>query len=804
MTRTRIIYWTIVCCLGSVLLFGGCKGKPEKPPEKAKEPVATVRQKVATPTLLIPEERPKEKPPPPPEEEKFEPRGPITVPPSEVPLARVVEEEIAIEVREPEEVLKALAAPSLPPAEEKLPPEAVPVAYKPKLVAAQTNVDVILDVSGSMAAPFAATPQSKFDLLREALYDVVYEMGQQQADFPRNIAVRLIGSKSPASERDCRDTELLAGLGEPNLGGLRKVLGKVRAQGTSPLALGLTKAQDDFPVGGVADRVIVLVADGGDNCDGDPCAAARALQEGPIKTTIHVVAFDISPAEEEGLRCIAEEGHGKYFLARNEGELRQALGDAVHSTVPYNLKLTALAAGVPMPFDLKVYKAGTEKIVRRDKSFGTKLLGLDPGTYDILIEYSSSPEFRKPSKILKGVEILATTRVEQTITFDLGQLVLAAVDNEGKLVPARFRLSKAGTTQPVAQMETGAEAKSFFLASGSYDIIADLVEGGPEARFTLWDKNREIIAGESAELTFRFQKGTLALRGLTTQKVAIPFLFQAYKSGRPDVLVASGAFTAEGGQVLLAPGSYDVLVAGTEPEMVASPRTKISGVEIRAADTTQITAIFEMGMLTLSAVDGQDNKLPASFVVRDHGTQMEMARLVSETGAPVEVPIPPGNYDVVASSLKSVLEPKPSVPVSNIKVAVDKPATEVVKFVLGTIRLRGRSTKERPIRTQFTIYLAATDEVVSQAPPSDDWMIFDLAPGTYDALAVNLVSEKEPKPMIWLRDIKVADGKTESLEAIFTAGKLKIIGRGPNNKIITCHFKVFKYGSDRELINGVT
>jgi hypothetical protein len=144
------------------------------------------------------------------------------------------------------------------------------------------------------------------------------------------------------------------------------------------------------------------------------------------------------------------------------------------------------------------------------------------------------------------------------------------------------------------------------------------------------------------------------------------------------------------------------------------------------------------------------------------------------------------------------------VPVSNIKVAVDKPATEVVKLVLGTIRLRGRSTKERPIRTQFTIYLAATDEVVSQAPPSDDWMIFDLAPGTYDALAVNLVSEKEPKPMIWLRDIKVADGKTESLEAIFTAGKLKIIGRGPNNKIITCHFKVFKYGSDRELINGVT
>ncbi len=51
---------------------------------------------------------------------------------------------------------------------------------------------------------------------------------------------------------------------------------------------------------------------------------------------------------------------------------------------------------------------------------------------------------------------------------------------------------------------------------------------------------------------------------------------------------------------------------------------------------------------------------------------------------------------------------------------------------------------------------------------------------------------------------KVEDGKTISHEAIFTAGKLKVIGRGPNSKIITCHFKVFKYGTDRELINGVT
>jgi hypothetical protein len=66
------------------------------------------------------------------------------------------------------------------------------------------------------------------------------------------------------------------------------------------------------------------------------------------------------------------------------------------------------------------------------------------------------------------------------------------------------------------------------------------------------------------------------------------------------------------------------------------------------------------------------------------------------------------------------------------------------------------------------------------------------------------VSTTEPKPVQWLRNLKVEDGKTVSHEAIFTAGKIKVIGRGPNNKVISCAFRIFRYGSDRELISGTT
>ena len=492
-----------------------------------------------------------------------------------------------------------------------------------------------------------------------------------------------------------------------------------------------------------------------------------------------------------------------FFLARNEGELRSALDQAVNSTIPYNLKLTAQAGSTPIPFTVTVLRAGTEQAIRQDKSFGTKLLRLEPGSYDLLIEYAESPERRKPSKLVKGVEILATTKVEQTIAFDLGQASLTALGNDGAPAPARFLVTRAGSTEPVAQFESQQGTIAFFLSPGIYDMTADLMENQIEG-FSLVESGVEVKASEAIERTFRFQKGTVTLRGVTTQNEAIPFIYQVYRADRADQPVASGALPSEGGAIPLAPGAYDIIVIGADPKMAAAPRTKISGIEVVAAVNTDIAAVFEMGTMKLSAVDGKDGKIPALFVVRDKATQIEMARAASDGGDPVVIPIPPGTYDVVASSLKSNLEPKPSVPVSDVVVTSDKPAEQVIKFVLGTLKLRGRNAKEQPMQSQFTIYKAASDEIVTTAPPSGDWTVFDLAPGTYDALAVNTSSEERPQPMIWLRDLKVADGQSVSHEAIFTAGKLKIIGRGPNNQVIPCTFKVSQYGTDRELINGVT
>jgi hypothetical protein len=812
----RVLVAVFLCAF---VALAGCKKPPEKKaPRKAQEPVAEARQAVESPTLTLRRpatskeaiEKIRERMP-------ERPKGPITLPPAtpsaeERPPERLPKAEgpaplaklPGVEGQKPQAPatdaeVASIAAPEVSMEAEPKPGEAEQVAYEPRLVTAKTNIDVVLDASGSMSAPFGVTTRSKFDLLRQALYDVIFEMVQQQADFPRNMAIRLMGSTTEASLNNCEDTELAVPMGEPNLDAIKAILDEVKAQGQSPLAYTLEQAVNDFPSGGIADRVIVLVADGADSCGGSPCEIAAGIAEGIV---VHSIAFDVAPEDQKKLSCISKNADGQFFLARNEGELRNALDQAINSTVPYNLKLTATASGAPLPFRAIVYRAGTEDIVRKSDSLGTKLLSLAPGTYDILIEYVGSPEKRKPSKILKGVEVLSTTKVEQMVKFDLGRITLTALDNEGKPVRARFAITRGKGAEVAGVVETDPSPQTFFLPSGKYDISADLTESEADS-FTVVESDVEIKLDTDNDIVFKFQKGSLAMKGFTTQQKDIPFLFQIYKSGTMQ-LIASGALPSVGGSVLLAPGNYDMMATGEDPMMAASPRTKVSGVMVRAAEPTEITILFEMGSLTLSAVDGKGNKLPAEFEIRDQKTRAVMAKVSSATGEPVTTALPPGTYDILTFSLKSILEPKPSVPKRNVVVTADKSAEEVITFVLGTLRLRGRNAKEQAIRTQFTIYRVGTDEVVAKAPPSSEWMVFDMAPGIYDALAVDMQEDKETRPMIWTRDIKIEDGKTISHEAIFTAGKLKVIGRGPNNKIIKVDFKVYQYGSDRELIIGET
>lgn len=71
---------------------------------------------------------------------------------------------------------------------------------------------------------------------------------------------------------------------------------------------------------------VVLISDGIESCDADPCAVAGELARAGIRFTAHVVGFDIPDgADLDQLRCIADNTGGRFFTARDASGLQAAL-----------------------------------------------------------------------------------------------------------------------------------------------------------------------------------------------------------------------------------------------------------------------------------------------------------------------------------------------------------------------------------------------------------------------------------------------------------------------------------------------
>lgn len=709
--------------------------------------------------------------------------------------------------------LGALAGPTvtLNPSTENTPDT---LSFSPKLLNSTSDVYILLDASGSMNSPYADTSRSKFSVAKDAVTTILDQLSAASGastELARNIGVIGFGSQSSLDANNCEDANEWYQLGELNPNELRGKLNQHKAQGQSPIGKAIKLALEHFPTGSSADRVLVLLADGADTCN-NLCSYAQELSQIPTGTSkkpiIQVVGFDVSSEDQAQLECIAKATDGKFFLARNENELRTSLDEAINSTVPYNLKLNIQAGTEPLPTTVSVLKAGTDQLVLKQQSFGSKLLKLAPGSYDILVEYTESPEGKLPSKLIKGVEVLQDTKVEQTVSFELGSLALSAIADDTRLVAAKYEIKKAGTAETVSTIESPGERKTFFLSPGSYDIVAKQLAAGPE-EFVLTESNLSLQAGSSVDKVFRFQRGTVSLRGITTQKQTIPFLFRAYKAGETQQTIAVGAFPAEGGSFNLAPGSYDILVIGQDPESPAQARTKLANVTVSSQSTTELEAVFEMSSLLLRAQDSKNQPISAHFTLREHNGPEVIAQIdyLKNSKNPIKLPLPPGAYDIVAELIESSLDPKPLVPLTNVQVTTAKPTELSATFVLGNLRLMGRNSKEKPFKTKFTVYMAGKDELIFSSEPTSTWLQLTLAPGFYDIKAENVENVKNDSPVdhhVWLRDLEVKDAQTISHEAIFTTGKIRLIGRGPNGKIIPCEFKIFEYGADRELIHGTT
>ncbi|WP_111733187.1 vWA domain-containing protein [Roseovarius amoyensis] len=194
---------------------------------------------------------------------------------------------------------------------------------------AQENVMVVFDGSNSMWGQIDGT--AKIEIARDVMETLLGDWTDDRA-----VGLMAYGHRRRG---DCGDIETLV---QPGAGSRAEILDKVRKvkpTGKTPLTAAVERAARDLSY---TDQpaTVVLISDGLESCDRDPCALARTLEQGGVRFTAHVVGFGLGADQDDtSLACIAEETGGTYIQASNADELKAAMSSVS----------TAVAAAAPEP-----------------------------------------------------------------------------------------------------------------------------------------------------------------------------------------------------------------------------------------------------------------------------------------------------------------------------------------------------------------------------------------------------------------------------------------------------------------------
>ena len=92
------------------------------------------------------------------------------------------------------------------------------------------------------------------------------------------VAFRVFGDKYHVPPQVCEDSRLVVPFAKNNSKRIKKALKDIVPKGTTPISYALEEAANDFPDCEHCRNIIILITDGIEECDGDPCEVSLRLQ----------------------------------------------------------------------------------------------------------------------------------------------------------------------------------------------------------------------------------------------------------------------------------------------------------------------------------------------------------------------------------------------------------------------------------------------------------------------------------------------------------------------------------------------
>lgn len=185
------------------------------------------------------------------------------------------------------------------------------------------RVILVLDASGSMWGQINGT--AKIDIAKQVVGKVI---SNWKAD--DEIGLVVYGHRKKGA---CDDIETLIEPGALNAEGFMQTVQGLNAKGKTPMTQAIRQAAEALKFT-EKQATVILVSDGIETCDPNPCAVADELEKLGVGLTVHTVGFGL---DDKGavaqLKCLAENTGGKAVLADSADELEDALKQTVEAKV---------------------------------------------------------------------------------------------------------------------------------------------------------------------------------------------------------------------------------------------------------------------------------------------------------------------------------------------------------------------------------------------------------------------------------------------------------------------------------------
>jgi Ca-activated chloride channel homolog len=209
-------------------------------------------------------------------------------------------------------------------------------------------------------------------------------------------------------DRNCKDSKLEVPFAEAktNYLKIKQRINKLEPLGTTPIAYSLGECTNDFTPCGNCRNIVILITDGIEECNGNPCQVSIELQKKGIFLRPFVIGVGLDVKFADVFGCM-----GKFYDVSNEANfkdvLKLVLTEALTQTTVEVDLLDINKKPTETDVDMTFYEAGTTRVKYNylhtiNHRGNPDTLVLDPNLkYDLAV-HTIPPQEKKNITIIKG------------------------------------------------------------------------------------------------------------------------------------------------------------------------------------------------------------------------------------------------------------------------------------------------------------------------------------------------------------------------------------------------------------------